>query len=69
MRKNMIVLLILAVLVLVAAVQAVHLTTLKAKIDAGAVKVGGASKVTVATPGASGTGSGIDSLPTMVGGC
>ncbi len=69
MNRNVIVMVILALLLLVSIAQAVQLTTLKAKVDAGAVKVSGAKTSTASAPsGNSGVG-GIESLPTMVGGC
>ena len=68
MNKNIIFMIILAILVLVAAVQAVQLTTLKSKVEAGALKVGGSKGATPQTGGTSG-GNSINNLPTMVGGC
>ncbi|MBI3051941.1 hypothetical protein HYY74_05805 [Candidatus Woesearchaeota archaeon] len=65
MNKNLIFAIILGVLLLVSVVQAVQLTSLKSKIDANAVKIG-SSKPATQTGTA---GSGLNDLPTMVGGC
>lgn len=68
MNKNVIVFIVLMLLIAISAVQAYQLTSLKAKVDAGAVKIGGSSPVK--TGGAAATaGSGLSNLPTMVGGC
>ena len=66
MNKNVIFAIILAILILISAVQAVQLTTLKSKIDAGSVKIAG-TKTTVQS--STGGASSVNDLPTMVGGC
>ena len=67
MNKNAIVFIILLLLIAFSAVQAYQLTSLKAKIDAGAVKVGSSPVITSAS-GSSSSG-GVNELPQMVGGC
>ena len=69
MNKNIIYAIILGILILVSVVQAYQLTTLKAKIDAGAVKIAGKSSALPASSGGASSGSDLNSLPTMVGGC
>lgn len=69
MNKNVVFAVVLGLLLLVSAVQAVQLSTLKAKVDAGALKVSSAKSTTAVSAGTSGTGGGVDNLPTMVGGC
>ena len=67
MDKNIIIAIVLAALVLVAAVQAVQLFSLRSKISSGQVAVqssmGGAGASTPSLP------SGLENLPSMVGGC
>ncbi len=65
MNKNIILMIIVGLLIIISAVQAVQLTSLKAEIDSGAVKVGSAKTPSTTTPAA----SGIQDLPQMVGGC
>ena len=71
MNKNIIFAIILGILVLVSLVQAYQLTSLKSKLEAGAVQIGGAKSVpkTGGTSGTGATGDGLNNLPTMVGGC
>jgi len=67
MDKNIIIAVVLAALVLVAAVQAVQLFNLRGKIASGQVavqsSVGGTGGSSPALP------SGLENLPSMVGGC
>ena len=69
MKQTAIIAIILGVLLLVSAVQAYQLTTLKSKVAEGKLSVGSAPA------GASSVGSGgavpksIQNLPSMVGGC
>jgi len=68
MKQTAIIAIILGVLLLVSAVQAYQLTTLKSKVAEGKLSVGSAPA------GASSAGSGavpksIQNLPSMVGGC
>lgn len=72
MKKNLIIAIILGLLVLISIVQAFQLTTLKAKVDAGAVKIAGSKTAVQTTSGGSSgaaTGNSLDNLPQMVGGC
>ncbi len=71
MKKNLIIAIILGLLVLISIVQAVQLTTLKAKVDAGAVKIAGSKTAVNTASGGSGgvTGNSLENLPQMVGGC
>ena len=65
MNKNVIIVIVLVVLVLLTAVQAIQLSSLKASISTGKVSVGSA-------PAASSGGnvaSGVQDVPSMVGGC
>ena len=66
MNKNMIIVAVLAVLVVISAVQAFQLNDLKQKIAAGTVLKTG----TPAAAASAGSGpSDINQLPSMVGGC
>lgn len=77
MNRTTIIVIILGVLVLVSAAQAVQLNGLKEKISEGDVNVG--SKKTTSSSSSSGSDSGVDrqikappsiqNLPQMVGGC
>jgi len=70
MNKNMVLVVVVALLVIVSGVQAFQLTTLKDKIDNGKVKLGGSSSVSSSSSGsASVSGNSLDNLPQMVGGC
>ncbi len=72
MNKNLILVVVLAVLVIVSAVQTVQLVGLKSKLGSGIVGVStgssSAPQVTVSGGQSSGAGSLAD-LPSMVGGC
>lgn len=69
MNKNLILVIVLGVLILIAAVQAVQLGGLKEKVSSGGLSAG----IKTAAAGSSGAGSSspasASSLPQMVGGC
>jgi len=72
MNKNVVIVLLLAVLVIVSAVQTVQLTGLKDRIGSGTLGVTGGSSVPQTTSGSSSHSSGagnLADLPSMVGGC
>ena len=69
MNKNAIVFIVLMLLIAISAVQAYQLTTLKAKVDAGAVKIGGSSVVAKTGATSPADGNNLNNLPQMVGGC
>ena len=70
MNKNLIVVLVLAILVIVSAVQTIQLVGLKSKISSGGVSVsGGSTPQVTAVSGGSSSGGSLDDLPSMVGGC
>lgn len=71
MEQKIIIAIVLGVLILVSAVQAVQLFSLKDKVETGNVRVGSASSPTAAS-GAKAPGAvppSIQNLPQMVGGC
>ena len=68
MNKNLLIMIVLAVLVLVSAVQAVQLNDLRTKIASGEIKTTGAATST-GSSGAASVPSSIQNLPSMVGGC
>lgn len=71
MNQNVVIAIVLGALVLIAAVEAYQLMSIKGKIESGGVQVASAG----ATPQVSGGGgspslpSSLDNLPGMVGGC
>ncbi|NQV08435.1 hypothetical protein HQ529_01130 [Candidatus Woesearchaeota archaeon] len=76
MKKNTIMVVVLAVLVLISVVQAVQLTSVKAKLSSDDFTVSSAKAqktVAASSPGASSSGAqlptSLDQLDTMVGGC
>ncbi len=69
MNKNIILMIILALLIVASTVQAFQLASLKSKIDAGAVKIGQSGAKAPAGISSSGSGSTAAELPSMVGGC
>lgn len=69
MNKNLLIMIVLAVLVLVSAVQAVQLNDLRTKIASGEIKTTGAATANTPSSGAASVPSNIQNLPSMVGGC
>ncbi len=72
MEQKIIIAIVLGVLILVSAVQAVQLFSLKDKIENGNVRMGSVSGPVAAVPGAkapSAVPSSAQNLPQMVGGC
>ena len=75
MKQTTIIALVLAVLVLVSAVQAFQLNTLKTKISEGKVSIGSGKSATPLTSSGSSSGppsgvpQSVSDLPQMVGGC
>ncbi len=67
MNRNIIIVAVLAVLVIISAVQAFQLNDLKEKVSSG--KVGSAAAPVVSTGGNTAGASDISNLPQMVGGC
>ena len=67
MNKNMIIVIVLAVLIVISAVQAVQLSGLKEKISSGEIS-GGSVSQRVAT-GQGKNPASLENLPSMVGGC
>ena len=65
--QNLIITVVLVVLVIVSAVQALQLTQLKSEVQKGGLP--SASSIKIGTSGAGVTASGLDDLPSMVGGC
>lgn len=65
MNRNVIVLIILAVLVLLTAAQAVQLNSLKTQISEGKISAGAAA----GAGSGGGAPSSLNDLPSMVGGC
>ena len=72
MNQNIVIAIVLGALVLIAAVEAYQLMSIKNKIDGGGVQVASAG-VAPQSSGASGGApilpSSLDNLPSMVGGC
>ena len=66
MNRNVVIVIVLVVLVLLTAVQAIQLSSLKTSIGTNKVNVGSAP---APSSGAGNTPSGIQDLPSMVGGC
>ncbi len=69
MNKNLVIVIVLSVLIVVSAVQAIQLTKLKTEISSGSIAVGAATKPVSTSTGSSVTPSSLDQLDTMVGGC
>ena len=69
MDKNVVIAIVLGALVLIAAVQAIQLFTLKSKIASGSVSVGGAPQASGGGGSAPQLPSNLNNLPNMVGGC
>lgn len=67
MNKNMIIVIVLAILVLITAVQAVQLNSLKNSISSGKVSLNNAPSGVGA--GGDSSASSLNELPSMVGGC
>ena len=67
MNRNTLIVAVLVVLLLLTAVQAFQLSTLKTSISEGKVNVGGAAPA--AGAGGASVPSSIQDLPSMVGGC
>ncbi|MBI2133849.1 hypothetical protein HYU11_04160 [Candidatus Woesearchaeota archaeon] len=66
MNKNLIMIIVLGFLLIASAVQAYQLTSLKAKIEEGSIKIGGSAATNTGTGQST---NNINELPTMVGGC
>ena len=69
MNKNLVIVIVLSVLIVVSAVQAIQLTKLKTDISSGNIALGAATKTVSTSTGSSVTPSSLDQLDTMVGGC
>ncbi|MBI5391764.1 hypothetical protein HZB00_02055 [Candidatus Woesearchaeota archaeon] len=72
MDKNLIVAIVLGILVVVSAIQAVQLSSLKAKLSSGTLSTSGAkvsSSLGGSSGGAASVPSNLQNLPSMVGGC
>ena len=69
MNKNTIIVIVLAVLVLIAAVQAVELNQLKAKIVSNDISTSAVTTKTSSSGSGASLPSNLNNLPQMVGGC
>ncbi len=75
MKKNTLVAIVLALVIIVSAVQAFQLTALKAKVSSGGASIGSGATAaptaagTSASSGGKTVASSIAELPSMVGGC
>ena len=65
MNKNIVVAVVLGILLAISVVQAFQVNAIKEKISSGDVSIGGAAPAT----GGAGLPSGLQDLPSMVGGC